>query len=83
MYDVRKPGVLARDALHCLAIRDVCRNKAEPRPVLKMRKPVTLELDRVISVQVVDADHPITARKQGLGHVIADEPGHTGQQNLH
>ena len=51
-----------------------CRNHREPR---------LLQLRIVISIEIINPDHRIAARKQGAGDVHADEAGASGDENGH
>jgi hypothetical protein len=83
MHDVRDAGVLAHQRLDGRPVRYVCGHEAEAFAGLQLREAVLLELDVVIGVQVVEADHGTAARQQRLGHMVADEAGGPGQKNLH
>ena len=50
---------------------------------LELCNPSVLERDRIIVVEIVDADHALTAREQGRGDVHADKTGGTGNENRH
>ena len=49
----------------------------------KARQPGLLEIDVVIVVEVVDADHLVAASQQDLGDMHADKAGGTGDENFH
>jgi hypothetical protein len=46
-------------------------------------KPILLERDRTMVVQIVDSDHRLAARDQAARHVTADEPGDAGHEDRH
>ncbi len=58
---------------------------AIPRPgrLLHVRDPVLLQLDRIIIVEIVDADDRFAAREQAKGAVHADEAGRAGDEDCH
>src|SRR5690606_11540927 len=72
-----------KGSMHRLAIGDVERVEGKSRPPLQFRQAVSLQLDVVIAVQIVDADDLVAARQQSLGHMKADEAGNAGDHDLH
>jgi hypothetical protein len=65
------------------AVGDVDLREAELRMRLELAEPRALERRVVVVVEVVDADHLVTARQQGRGDVHADEARRAGDQDLH
>ena len=51
--------------------------------VLEPRQPRVLQLDVVVVVEVVEADHLVAARQQALRDVHADEAGGAGDEDFH
>ena len=48
----------------------------------ELSQPITFQLDRIIVVEIIDADHPVAALKQTLGQGHANEAGGSGDQNV-
>jgi hypothetical protein len=56
----------------------------EPKAaVLQLRKPIPLELHRIVGRQVVDADHLVAALEQAPRAMHADEAGDASDENFH
>jgi hypothetical protein len=68
---------------HALAVGDIELDEAETCVRLQSRQAVELELDVVVVVEVVQADHFVTAREQAQRRGHADEAGSAGQEDLH
>jgi hypothetical protein len=63
-------------------VGDIELTEAELR-LRELRQPILLQPNRVVIIQVVDADHVVAARKQSLGAMHADEAGDSGDEDLH
>jgi hypothetical protein len=72
-----------REPLHACAARDVELGEGEPGAVRQPGKAGELERRIVVVVDIVDADHPLTAAEQGEADVVADEPGATRDHDRH
>ena len=62
--------------------RSMCVER-KPAPPLQPRQPGLLQADVVVGIEVVQAQHALAAAQQGLGDMVADEPGGAGQQDGH
>ena len=71
--------------LQCVVIAEVTLDEVErfTRSCRDACKPVALQRDRVIGVQVVDPDHAMATRHQCLGQRGTDEACRSGNQNVH
>jgi hypothetical protein len=65
------------------ALGDVEALKDEARLTREFGEPRLLERDRVIGVEVVDADHRLASREQGQTGVEPDEAGGAGDEDGH
>jgi hypothetical protein len=57
--------------------------EAEGGVAAELRDAIELEPRRVVVVDVVDAEHFVTARQQPLADMHADESGCAGDEDLH
>ena len=57
--------------------------EAEIGEVEQLLQACQLQLDAVVGVEVVDADHLDARLAQAPRNVVADEPGHAGNQYGH
>ncbi len=83
---MHRPGdaaELARQRHHVAVVGDVQRLEGEARLRLESRQARTLEGHVVVIAQIIDTDDLIAARQQGVGDVVADEPGHAGDKDGH
>ena len=74
---------LFHQRIECARLREVELRKPEPRSALETREPVALECDRVVRIQVVDADDLVAACEQALGAMHADKSRASGHQYAH
>jgi len=62
---------------------DLVKGEAIRRLGGQRRQPVTLQGDRVVIVEVVDADDAVAPRRQQADQVKANEAGRAGNENTH
>ncbi len=65
------------------AVGDIEMQEGEAAPALQPGQAGALQPRVVVRRQVVDTDHLLATRKKRLGHMHADEPGHTGEKDGH
>ena len=75
--------VVGEQGVDCRLIGYIGAHKGKPRLCLKLGEPGAFKIDRIIVVQIIDADHAGAARKQPLGGVKADKTGSACHQICH
>ena len=75
--------VAAEKVLQRGVVGEVRQGEGEAGKPFKLREAVLLELDRVIVVEVVDADDGVPLGDQPFGKVESDESGCAGNENVH
>ena len=75
--------MLPEQGVHGGAVLQVYPGEGEARQVFNLRQPRQLEIDVVVVVEVVQADHLVAPGQQFLGDVKADEARGAGNQYVH
>ncbi len=83
MHDPVDLAFVREDGGYRIAVGDVEAQEGKARPAFEPRQPRFLQRDLVIVVQVVDADHGLTAAEESFGDVVAYKACHAGDQNAH
>ena len=65
------------------SIRKIHLLEGEPIVSLQPLEPTRLEGWVVVVIERINAQHIITTRQQGRGNVISNEPGSSGDEDLH
>ena len=83
MHHMGRVGMGREEAAHQVKIGDVALDEGEGPDPRDVGEPVTLEGDRVIIIEVVDADDVVPLAQQALRQMRADEAGDAGDDDLH
>ncbi len=76
-------GLPGKRGSQCVQVGQVDPMEGEARVFLKQRQAVALELDAIVIVDAVDADHALAASQQISGHVKSDKAGSAGDEVRH
>ena len=83
MHHVVRPELVI-DGVERRRIRKVRLHETEPLGLFQLGQARPLQLDRIIVVEIIDPQHlRAVGLQQPLASMIADEPGRSGDENLH
>jgi hypothetical protein len=83
MYDAPQIAVALDEPQDTLSIGHIELGEAKIRRGTQLGEARLLQADIVIVIQIIHAQHPVTAREQRFGDVEADEPGNASEKDRH
>ena len=81
MHDAGDAGEVGGQLQHAVTVCDIDLVEIERLVGRQLRQPRLFQPHIIVVVEIVDADHGIAARQQGLGHGRADEAGRACHQD--
>lgn len=73
--------LFSKQGCHAFAVRQIHLGEPESQERRKLRKPCFFEAYIVILIEIVQAEHLVTALQQAPSDVVADEARCTGDKN--
>ena len=72
------------DAVKRLGVREISLHETEILVALQLLKTSALQIDRVIAIETVHAQHfAALRRRKSLAYMVADKAGRTGHEHFH